>query len=309
ETVQGWDLGPNTAIGSHTLENNVDGSANTAIGYNALVSQIHGGALGQLPQLGGNTAVGFKALANVTGLMGADNALNTALGYHALFDLTNGRVNTAVGALAGEGLTTGVGNVNVGIEAGFGNVTGSGNIFIGDLQGPATSGETGHTYIGNIRSTSLPVGGSIDVVTIDTSSGLLGHNSSSRRYKHDIKPLDTASETLYRLKPVSYHLQKETDRNRSRAFGLIAEEVAEVNPDLIVRNAQGEIEGVHYEMVNTMLLNEFLKEHHIVQELKSIVVKQEIVAAQQQKQIEALTAGLQKVSAQLELSKAAQQAV
>src|SRR4029077_7445294 len=100
----------------------------------------------------------------------------------------------------------------------------------------------------------------------------------------------------------TYRYNKEIDPSQSPAFGLIAEEVAEVNPDLVARNPQGQPESVHYEMVNAMLLNEFLKEHRTVQELKTMVV-------QQQKQIEMLTAGLQKVSAQLEASKSAPQLV
>ena len=150
--------------------------------------------------------------------------------------------------------------------------------------------ESQHTYIRNINAT--PVGGNgTDTVTVDLTTGLLGHASSSRRYKKDIKPMDNVSEALYRLHPVTFRYDKEIDRTQSLAFGLIAEEVAEVNPDLVARNSQGETESVHYDAVNAMLLNEFLKEHDQMQDLKAIV-------AEQQKQIEALTAGLQKVSAQ-----------
>jgi hypothetical protein len=108
--------------------------------------------------------------------------------------------------------------------------------------------------------------------------------------------MNNGSESLYRLKPITYRYKKEIDATQSPAFGLIAEDVAQVNPDLVARNSKGQPESVHYEMVNAMLLNEFLKEHRKVQQL-------EANAAQQQKQIEALTAGLQKVSAQLEASK------
>src|SRR5262249_50719765 len=156
----------------------------------------------------------------------------------------------------------------------------------------ATATESFHTYIGNINITSLPSGGAIDFVTIDLSSGLLGHNSSSRRYKDDIKPIDKASEALYRLNPVTYRLKKEVDKHQSRAFGLIAEEVAEVNPDLIVRNAKGEVEGVHYEMVNSMLLNEFLKEHKKVEEQQASIAALKSIVAWQQKGMEVLTAQL-----------------
>src|SRR5262249_6872447 len=118
--------------------------------------------------------------------------------------------------------------------------------------------------------------------------------------RQDVKPMDKASEALLRLKPVTFHYKN--GRQGTPRFGLVAEEVAEVNPDLVVRNNHGEIYTVRYEAVNAMLLNEFLKEHRTVQELKTTV-------AQQQKQIKALTAGLQKASAQLEVSKAAPKTV
>jgi hypothetical protein len=309
ESISGFDLGPNTAIGSHALESNVDGSANTAVGYNALHSQVHGDVFAGFPQLAINTAVGFEALANLTGSATGENAANTALGYQALFDLTDGETNVAVGGQAGIGLTTGTGNINVGFQAGLGNVTGSGNIFIGTFLGPATATENSHTYICNIFFTSLPSGGTVDFVTVDTFTGLLGHNSSSRRYKEDIKPMDKVSEALYQLKPVTYRIKKEINAGRPAGFGLIAEEVAEVNNDLIVRNGQGEPESVHYEMVNAMLLNEFLKEHKKVQDLETTVV-------QQQKGMEVLTAQLkeqagqiQKVRARLEVNKPAAKVV
>jgi hypothetical protein len=142
--------------------------------------------------------------------------------------------------------------------------------------------------------------------------------SSSKRFKQEIKPMDKASEAILALKPVTFHYK--SDKTGTPQFGLIAEEVAAVNPDLVVRDKDGEIYTVRYDQVNAMLLNEFLKEHRTVQELKSTVVKQEATilqqksdfqatAAHQQKQIEALTAGLKKVSAQLEASKPAPQVV
>ena len=131
-----------------------------------------------------------------------------------------------------------------------------------------------HTYIGNINSTDIS-GGDTDIVTIDLTTGLLGHLTSSRRYKEDIKPMDKASEALYRLKPVTYRYKKEIDKTQSLAFGLIAEEVAEVNPGLVAHNAKGQPESVHYEMVNAMLLNEFLKEHKKVEEQQSKIDNQQ----------------------------------
>jgi len=118
-------------------------------------------------------------------------------------------------------------------------------------------------------------------------------NASSRRFKHDIKPMDNASEAILALKPVSFRYNN--DSTDTPWFGLIAEDVAKINPDLIARDKEGKPFGVRYDQVNVMLLNEFLKEHRKVEEL--------------QKQVEALTAGLQKVSAQLEVNKPAPQTV
>jgi uncharacterized coiled-coil protein SlyX len=148
------------------------------------------------------------------------------------------------------------------------------------------------------------------------ANGKLGTSTSSARFKDDIKPMANASESILALKPVTFRYTKELDPNGVPQFGLVAEDVEKVNPDLIARDDQGKPYSVRYEAVNAMLLNEFLKEHRTVQEqeatiaqLKFAVAKQESTAVQQQKQIEALTAGLQKVSAQLELNRPAPQAV
>ena len=156
-----------------------------------------------------------------------------------------------------------------------------------------------------------------DAVVVD-GNGQLGTVASSARFKKNIKPMDKTSEAILALKPVSF--QYISDSKGTPQFGLIAEEVAKVNPDLVVRNRNDEIYSVRYEAVNAMLLNEFLKEHRKndeqqakITELKSTVAQQQkdfqATAAHQQKQIEALTAGLQKVSAQLEASKPAPQVV
>jgi len=123
---------------------------------------------------------------------------------------------------------------------------------------------------------------------------------SSRRYKHDIKPMDSASEAILSFKPVSFHYNSDT--KNTPCFGLIAEDVAAVNPDLVIRDKEGKPMTVRYDAVNAMLLNEFLKEHKTVQEQGTTI-------AEQQKQIDTLTEGLQKVSAQLEVSKSAPQTV
>jgi hypothetical protein len=163
-------------------------------------------------------------------------------------------------------------------------------------------------------------------VIID-STGHLGTITSSAQFKEAIKPMEKVSETILALKPVTFHYKKEIDPEGVPQFGLVAEDVEKVNPDLVARDAQGKVYTVRYEAVNAMLLNEFLKEHRKVEvqhrklqeqeatiiELKSIVAQQkkesQSIAAQQQTQIEALTTGLQKVSDQLELSKPAPQTV
>ena len=281
----------NTAVGTAALLLNTAGSNNTAVGTDALVYNT----------ADRNTAVGANALLADTS--GTDNC---AVGFEALTSDTGGGANTAVGRGALDQNVSGNFNTAIGKDAG-GLATGSGNVYIGHLVA-GVAGENNHTYIRNINNTSVN-GGGADIVTVDLTTGLLGHLSSSRRYKEDIKPMNKSSEVVYQLKPVTYRYKKDIDRTQSPAFGLIAEEVAKVNPNLVARNSQGQPESVHYEMVNAMLLNEFLKEHKKVEELQATV-------AQQQKGMEVLTAQLkeqaaqiQKVSAQIEMSKPAPQVV
>lgn len=290
----------NTALGWRSLFSTTDGGFNTGVGAGALVlnngsSNTAVGAAALLLNSTGNfnTAVGTAALLDNTSSFD-----NTAIGYQALTQTTGG-ANTAVGRGALDQNVTGNFNTAIGKDAG-GLATGSGNVYIGHLIA-GVAGENNHTYIRNIKDTSVN-GGGADIVTIDLTTGLLGHASSSRRYKEDIRPMDKTSEVIYQLQPVTFHYKKEIDRTQSPAFGLIAEEVAKADPNLIVRDSRGQPESVHYEMVNAMLLNEFLKEHQTVEELKATV-------AQQKSQIDALTAGLQKVSAQLETSKPASKVV
>jgi hypothetical protein len=246
-----------------------------------------------------NTAVGFKALYVSTA------SSNDAFGYEALWSNTNGFENTAVGKLALFHNTIGNDNVAVGNGAGMNQDSGSGNVYIGSGIG-GVAGENNHTYIRNIASTNVS-GGGTDTITIDLTTGLIGHLTSSRRYKEEIQPMNVASETLYRLKPVTFRYKKEIDRSQSLDYGLVAEDVAEVDPNLAVRDKNGQIESVRYTAVNAMLLNEFLKEHRKVEELKSAM-------AQQQKTTEALMARLneqeariQKVSGEVEARKSVSQ--
>ena len=288
----------NTAIGSGALNSNTTGDENTAVGRQALLRNT---------STSFNVAVGDFALASFNGTTAFDGA-NTALGSIALTAETSGEENTAVGRRALEFLTAGSNNTAVGWRAGDGVSTASNVICIGS--GVPGADVSNSCFIGNIHSNNQPiVGTDPDYVTV-TSAGRLGRgNISSRRYKHDIKPMDKASEALFALKPVSFRYNQELDPTQTLAFGLIAEEVAQVYPDLVGRNPEGQPESVRYEQINAMLLNEFLKEHRKVEELEDTV-------AQQQKGMERLAASLkeqaaqiQKVSAQLEVNKSAPRVV
>ena len=300
----------NTGIGSFALFHNTDGSHNTATGFIALEQNIGGSqntgngeaALFSNQSGNNNTATGYQALVS-----NVDTDQNTADGAFALTSHTSGDNNTAIGVSALQSHITGENNVALGLDAGFSLTTGDGNVYLGEGMF-GTASENNHTYIRNIKDTSVS-GGGTDTVTINLTTGLVGHLSSSRRYKEEIKPMARASEALYRLKPVSYRYRKEIDSIQSPSFGLIAEEVAEVNPALVARNSEGQPESVHYEMVNAMLLNEFLKEHKAFVEEQRKVQKQGATIARLKQQVQALTAGLQKVSAQLELGKSAPRTV
>ena len=273
--------GRNTAIGRAALFANTNGANNTATGYEALLSNTEGSS---------NTADGWTALGSNT----VGNS-NTAVGLNALGDNTSGSDNTAVGLQALANNSSGDDNTAIGRGAGA-SVTGSGNVCIGHgVQGDEAVNDT--TWVRNVNTLTQNFSAGVnDYVTVRLSDGRLGHTAvvSSQRYKHDIKPLATASNLLYELKPVSFRLKKEYDPTQALGFGLIAEEVEKVNGDLVYRNNKGQVESVRYEMVNAMLLNEFLKEHRKVEKLEATVLEQ-------QKQINALTVGLGQVSAQLEI--------
>jgi uncharacterized coiled-coil protein SlyX len=202
--------------------------------------------------------------------------------------------NIALGQSAGANLTKGNGNIDIG-DVGFAGE--SETIRIG------TTGTQTNAYIAGISGVTVP--GGVGVM-VDTN-GHLGTIVSSARCKEAIKPIGKASESILALQPVTFRYKKELDPAAVPQFGLIAEEVEKVNPDLVARDERGKAYTIRYEAVNAMLLNEFLKEHRTVQELKSAAAKQEATIAKQQKQIEALASGLQKVSAQLEATRGAQQ--
>jgi hypothetical protein len=262
----------NTAIGTAALLHNTDGAGHTAVGFNALATATAGATA-----FAANTAVGVNALLGDTTGNG-----NTAVGASALFSNTTGGGNTAIGNFAGSLLTTGDNNIDIG-SIGFAGE--SNTIRIG------TQGTQAFTIIAGINEDILASG----VPVIVSPDGFLGVAISSARFKDQIKPMDKASEALFALKPVTFHYKKKIDPAGISQFGLVAEDVEKVNPDLVVRDKEGKPYTVRSEQVNAMLLNEFLKEHRKVEQLE--------------KQVEALTAGLQKVSAQLEATKASPQVV
>ncbi len=245
--------------------------------------------------------------------------MNTAVGGQALFNNIDGQDNTGIGIGALGSNTSGSLNIGLGVQAGANVTTASGVICIGQVPGENINSTC---YIANIYSNVQPViGNDPDYVTI-ASNGKLGRGGvSSRRYKHDIQPMDKASEVIFALKPVSFRYNKEYDAIQRIAFGLIAEEVAEVAPDLVGRNKNGEPDSVRYEQINAMLLNEFLKEHRRARELeaanaqlRSDAAKQQAAMTQLKKQVEVIVARLeehdskiQAVNDQLEISKAAPQ--
>jgi hypothetical protein len=267
----------NTATGSGALFNNLIGRNNTANGFQALASNTIGPS---------NTATGSTALQN--NQIGSNN---TATGDEALFSNIAGSLNTANGDQALFSNVTGNFNTAIGFEAGFNQTTGSSNVYIGaNILG--TPGESNTCYIASIFGQTSVSG----IPVLINSDNKLGTTTSSKRFKEDIKPMGKTSETLFALNPVTFRYKKEIDSAGTSQFGLVAEDVEKMNPDLVVRDKEGKPYSVRYDQVNAMLLNEFLKEHRKVEEL----TKQfQAANAQHQKQIDALTAGLQKVSAQL----------
>src|SRR5205807_17883 len=226
---------------------------------------------------------------------------NVANGVSALLNNTSGNSNIALGVSAGLNLTTGSNNIDIGNGGSAGE---SSTIRIG------TNGTHRNTFIAGISG--VTVAGGVGVI-ID-SNGHLGTVVSSERFKDSIKPMNKASEAILALKPVTFHYKKELDPEGIPQFGLVAEEVEKVNPDLVARDDEGKIYTVRYEAVNAMLLNEFLKNYRIDQDQAGKLQEQDATIAQlktsirqQQKQIEALTAGLQKVSEQIELSRSTPQ--
>ena len=307
-TVTGLTGRNNTANGYRALYWNQVGTDNTAVGANALLNNLSGnfntatggGALFHSDANIGNTADGYRALySNIYG-QGC-----TAVGYQALYSNSNsisieGDFNTAVGCQALSNNASGGGNLALGVNAGIGITTANNVIAIGT----AAANVSNSCYIGNIWNQP---GGSQAVYV--NSEGKLGYQTSSRRFKDEIKPMKQASEVIYALKPVSFRYKPEIEPTRPLGFGLVAEDVEKISPDLVTRGGDGKVNTVRYDAVNAMLLNEFLKEHRTVE-------KQEQTIAELKSGMKILTATvkeqaaqIQNVSAQLETRKPGPQVV
>jgi hypothetical protein len=296
----------NIAIGFSALLNNTTGDVNIAIGEEALLSNVIGGAniangafaLHSNTDGNNNTATGASALFhNTTG------SFNTADGDDALLDNTVGNSNTAVGIDALSGNSTGNNNVGLGFLAGASVTTANNVICIGASVGGANVDDT--CFIGNIFG--MTSSGGIGVFV--NESGQLGTLTSSRRFKDDIKPMDRTSESILALRPVTFHYKKEIDPKGIPQFGLVAEDVEKVNPDLVIRDKEGKPYSVRYDQVNAMLLNEFLKEHRKIEEQDRKIQEQETTIAQLKEEMESVIANtreqdsrIQRVSDQLQPS-------
>jgi trimeric autotransporter adhesin len=252
----------NTALGLNTLRRNLGGDSNTATGAGALADNINGNR---------NTATGAQALNRNT-----HKNDNTANGFNAL-NFSEGNGNTAIGSRALENNFTGNNNIAVGNEAGRNLNGGNSNIDIGN-EGIAGEGSTirigsasqTKTFIAGISGAGV-TGAAVQV----NAAGQLGTAPSSERFKDQIRQMDKASEAVLALKPVTFRYKMEIDPAGIQQFGLVAEDVEAVNPNLVIRDKEGKPYSVRYDQVNAMLLNEFLKEHRKVEELESAVARVE----------------------------------
>lgn len=266
----------NTAVGTFALELNGAGTNNTAVGYDALGQNTGGGE---------NTAIGVQALYSNTG-----GTFNVAVGQGALQANQNGFGNTAIGETALLN-ATGSGNIAIGEKAGVSLTAGNGNIYIGSSGGPESdtiriggSVQTA-TYVAGIYASQV-TGSAVYV----TSSGQLGVLASSERFKTTIAPMGGETAKLNLLRPVTFKLK--TDSAGTRQYGLIAEEVAKIYPELVIRDDLGKIEGVRYEELAPMLLNE-------LQQQEQKIATQDRRAAIQDVEIGHLKAQLAEIHAAL----------
>jgi len=277
---EGGYPGGNTALGDNALQNLTTGTNNTALGFRAL----HDNTVGP-----SNTAVGSLALRNnISGKQNTATGVgalfaneagndNTANGFRALVsnNETTANANTAIGSRALENNHGGHDNIALGYRAGANFAPGSNNIYIGNV---GLTGENGTIRIGDADQTQTFIAGINGAGVTGTpvvvnADGQLGTAPSSERFKDEIKPMDQASEAIFALEPVTFRYKKDVDPDRIPQFGLIAEELAKIDPDLVVRDAGGKPYTVRYDAVNAMVLNEFLKEHRKVEQLESVLTQ------------------------------------
>jgi hypothetical protein len=304
----------NTATGFQALLSNTTGSSNTATGTSALGSNTIGYV---------NTANGFEALGNNT-----TGAENTGIGHHALFANTTGDQNTANGVNALVANTTGYANTAHGVNTLYWNTIGmqntavgtwalfsnrgNDNVAVGFNTGSQLSNGSHNVYIGSGITGKTSESNACYIASIFGQTAIsgvpvlinadnkLGTATSSKRFKEEIKPMDNASASLLSLKPVTFRYKKEIDPHGIPQFGLIAEEVEKVDPDLVVRDKEGRVNTVRYEAVNAMLLNEFLKEHKKVEALEFNSTKHEATISALRQEIGILTAQLKEEAAQIQ---------
>src|SRR6266540_1768507 len=288
----------NTATGDAALSGNTTGSFNTATGAFALRLNTTGDdntangqlALGQNDTGFFNTATGTLALAN-----NASGSFNTAIGRLALFGNESSDANTAVGANA-LGNTTGSNNIGIGLDGGLDLTTGSNNICIGTsgVAGESstirigTAGKQTATFVAGISGQTSPGG----VAVFVTATGKLGTVTSSRRVKEDIREIGEESDGLMSLRPVAFRYKPEIDLTGLTQYGLIAEEVADVYPDLVAYDRDGRPETVRYHLVNALLLNEVQKQHRTIEQQSETIDHQKF-------EIEGLKDRLSKLEARL----------
>jgi hypothetical protein len=309
----------NTGVGWFSLSSNTDGSFNTGVGAGTLLFNIGD----QNTQDGiRNTAIGAAAL-----LSNTRGSINTASGSMALFSNTSGGANTANGEGALYGNTVGSGNTANGVQALYNNTEGAGNTAMGDAalynstgnSNVAVGDSAGYsvttasdvtciganvlganvsntTWIGHVYGVTTQSGATLPVIV--SNDGQLGTVASSKRYKKDIATMDQASDAILSLRPVTFHYK--TDTAGTPQFGLIAEEVANINPALVLPDKEGKPYTVRYDAVNAMLLNEFLKEHKKVEEQQAAIGELKSTVAQQQKGMKVLTAQLKEQAAQIQ---------
>ncbi len=290
--------GSNTANGAWAMFNNSTGGSNTANGAWAMFNNKTGAQ---------NTANGASAMFN-----NKTGSENTADGVQALYSNTNGTFCTAIGYQALHNCN-GFNNIGIGAQAGVLLTTGSDNIDIGS---PGVAGDNNTirigtslhfaTYIQGITGVTLsPAGAAVFVNSFDQ----LGTVNSSRRVKQDIRDMGNQSDVLLSLRPVAFRYKHDLDPQGLPQFGLIAEEVEKVAPELVLRDAKGEVYTVRYEQINAMLLNEFQKEHRQIQTLADQKDAQIAELRQQnsvlEKRLGQMEKRLEQVSEQVEQSKAA----